>query len=89
MGRESSVVLARAATRRAPPQHACCRRLGLYAALKKLGPCTAAELAAHLELNQRYVAEWLRQQAAARVISADADAGKVGAGCWGGPWFEG
>lgn len=29
------------------------RRLGLYQGLKEHGPCTAADLAADLELNER------------------------------------
>lgn len=58
-----------------PPLRAC--RLGLYAALKHHGPCTAAELAKHQGLNARYISEWLRQQASARVISTDEAAEKV------------
>lgn len=51
-------------------------RLGLYAALKRHGPCTAADLAGHLGMNERYLAEWLHQQASARVIATDDDAHK-------------
>ncbi|EFN54527.1 hypothetical protein CHLNCDRAFT_135271 [Chlorella variabilis] len=51
-------------------------KLGLYAALKHHGPCTAAELAKHQGLNARYISEWLRQQASARVISTDEAAEK-------------
>ena len=40
-------------------------RLGLYAALAEHGPHTSAELAERLGLNERWVTEWLRQQAAA------------------------
>ena len=58
------------------PSAAACR-LGLYAALKHLGPCTAAQLAGELALSERYVAEWLRQQASARVISTDEGAEQV------------
>ncbi|KAI3425076.1 hypothetical protein D9Q98_008454 [Chlorella vulgaris] len=46
-------------------------KLGLYAALKTYGPCTAGELAEHLDLNERYCAEWLRQQASAKLVSTD------------------
>lgn len=37
-------------------------RLGLYAGLKKHGPCSAADLAGALGLSERYVLEWCRQQ---------------------------
>lgn len=57
--------------------HGC--RLGLYAALKTYGPCTAGELAEHLDLNERYCAEWLRQQASAKLVSTDEAAEEVGA----------
>lgn len=42
--------------------------LGLYKALKEAGPATAGQLAASLGFAQRYVAEWLRQQASAKLI---------------------
>lgn len=53
-------------------------RLGLYAALKTHGPCTAAQLAeaTSTQAGERYVEEWLRQQAAARVIQTDEAAQK-------------
>jgi hypothetical protein len=50
---------------------ACSRSLGLYRGLKEArGPegCSAADLAARLGLVERYVAEWLRQQASAKLI---------------------
>lgn len=48
-------------------------KLGLYHGLKEHGPCTAADLASALGLNERYVTEWLRQQASAKVVSTDAE----------------
>ena len=74
----------------APPTHPLLppptlARLGLYAALEAAGPCTPAQLAAAAGgLSERYVAEWLRQQAAARLVATDEQAeqvgGRVGAG---------
>eukprot|EP00887_Chlorella_sp_A99_P003698 scaffold7.g3698.t1 len=48
-------------------------RLGLYRALKGAGPegDTPADLAASLGLQQRYVTEWCRQQASAKIICTD------------------
>lgn len=43
-------------------------RLGLYQAMQGRGPVTSDELAADLELNERFVREWLMGQAAARLI---------------------
>lgn len=51
-------------------------RLGLYRALADAdGPLTAPELAARTELQDRWVLEWARNQAAAKVVewSEDAD----------------
>ena len=49
-------------------------RLGLYRAMDGAGPMTAAELAARTGLQERWLLEWLRSQAAARLIeSADGD----------------
>src|SRR5579875_2948250 len=45
-------------------------RLGLYKALAD-GPATADELAGRTRTNQRYVAEWLRGQAAGGYVSYD------------------
>ena len=45
--------------------------LGLYGALAA-GPGRAAELAERTRTNPRYIAEWLRGQAAIRQITADA-----------------
>jgi 2-polyprenyl-3-methyl-5-hydroxy-6-metoxy-1,4-benzoquinol methylase len=47
-------------------------RLGLFRALAE-GPATSAELAARTGLHERWVREWLRQQAAARMLAFDAD----------------
>ncbi|HWE55402.1 MAG TPA: class I SAM-dependent methyltransferase [Acidimicrobiales bacterium] len=44
-------------------------RLGLYQAMSGSGPVTAAELAAQTGLQERWLLEWLRSQAAAGLIS--------------------
>jgi hypothetical protein len=50
-------------------------RLGLYRALADAGPSTSAELASAAGVNERYVREWLEQQAMAGVLEAvDPDA---------------
>lgn len=49
-------------------------RLGLYRALFEGGPATAAELAARTGTHQRYVREWLEQQAATGIVDVAADA---------------
>jgi 2-polyprenyl-3-methyl-5-hydroxy-6-metoxy-1,4-benzoquinol methylase len=43
-------------------------RLGLYRALHGAGPLTAAELASRTGLKERWLFEWLRGQAAARLL---------------------
>ena len=43
-------------------------RLGLYAALAEAGPSTSEELAERTGLHERWVREWLRQQAAAGIL---------------------
>lgn len=43
-------------------------RLGLYKALNGAGPVTAAQLAAQTGLQERWLFEWLRGQAAARLL---------------------
>jgi 2-polyprenyl-3-methyl-5-hydroxy-6-metoxy-1,4-benzoquinol methylase len=43
-------------------------RLGLYRAMHRAGPLTAAELAARTGLTERWLFEWLRGQAAARLL---------------------
>lgn len=42
--------------------------LGLYRRLADIGPSTSAELAADAELDERWVREWLYNQAAARIL---------------------
>jgi len=44
-------------------------KLGLYAALAESGPTTAESLASRTELNERWIREWLRQQAAAGFLT--------------------
>ena len=46
-------------------------RLGLYRGLQRLGPATAAELAAETGTQERYVREWLEQQAVSGLIEVD------------------
>jgi 2-polyprenyl-3-methyl-5-hydroxy-6-metoxy-1,4-benzoquinol methylase len=43
-------------------------RLGLYRALAEHGPASAAELAGAAGLHERYVLEWLEQQAASSIL---------------------
>ena len=43
-------------------------RLGLYRALDGLGPVTAAELAEKTGLKERWLLEWLKNQAAAKLL---------------------
>jgi 2-polyprenyl-3-methyl-5-hydroxy-6-metoxy-1,4-benzoquinol methylase len=52
--------------------------LGLYAALADAGPSTASEVAMRAGCDERYVLEWLEQQAVSAIIAVDdieADAG--------------
>jgi SAM-dependent methyltransferase len=46
-------------------------KLGLYQALSESGPVTSAELAHKTRLNERYLREWLEQQAVASVLAVD------------------
>jgi 2-polyprenyl-3-methyl-5-hydroxy-6-metoxy-1,4-benzoquinol methylase len=46
-------------------------RLGLYAALADAGPATSADLAEKTSLDERWVREWLQQQAAAGLLEHD------------------
>ena len=46
-------------------------RLGLYVALAEAGPATSAELAARTGTHERYVREWLEQQAASGLLEVD------------------
>jgi SAM-dependent methyltransferase len=49
-------------------------KLGLYRALADHGPCSSAELSAATGLAERYLREWLEQQAVAGVLDVAADA---------------
>lgn len=51
-------------------------KLGLYKAMAFAGPLNSAELAERTGTNERYVREWLINQAAGGYIEYDADAGK-------------
>jgi 2-polyprenyl-3-methyl-5-hydroxy-6-metoxy-1,4-benzoquinol methylase len=46
-------------------------RLGLYRALSEAGTATAAELAHRSDTDERYVREWLEQQAAAGILACE------------------
>jgi SAM-dependent methyltransferase len=48
-------------------------RLGLYQTLQDLGPVTPGELAAHAGHDERYVREWLEQQAVAELLTCPND----------------
>src|SRR5215475_13971764 len=52
-------------------------RLGLFDALHKYGPATAAELAKRTGLTDRYVREWALAQAANGYVTYDRDTGRV------------
>ena len=55
-------------------------KLGLFVALARAGgPVTAAELAESTGLDERWVREWAYNQAAAKIISVDGEAGAAGA----------
>src|SRR5450432_3146479 len=47
-------------------------RLGLWKAMAKDGPVTAAELAKRTETSERYIREWLDAQASAGYVTYDA-----------------
>lgn len=49
------------------------RRLGLYEAVQRVGPVTAAGLAREAGIAERYAREWLEQQAAAGFLEASED----------------
>jgi SAM-dependent methyltransferase len=51
-------------------------RLGLYRALAGAGPLTPAELAERTGTAERYVREWLNQQAAGGFVDYEADSGR-------------
>lgn len=48
-------------------------RVGLYAALARSGPVTSAQLATETDTSERYVREWLAQQAAVGFVTYDAE----------------
>jgi 2-polyprenyl-3-methyl-5-hydroxy-6-metoxy-1,4-benzoquinol methylase len=48
-------------------------KLGLYRALAESGPVTSEQLAGSTRLNERWVLEWLRQQAAAGILQHEDD----------------
>jgi SAM-dependent methyltransferase len=50
--------------------------LGLYKALAAAGPSTSAELASRTGCAERYVREWLAQQAASGYVEYDASSGR-------------
>ena len=52
------------------------QRLGLYHAMAKLGPATPAELAKKTDTHERYIREWLLNQAAGGYCEYDPKDGK-------------
>jgi SAM-dependent methyltransferase len=48
-------------------------RLGLYQALQELGSATPGQLAAHVDADERYIREWLEQQAVAELLACAND----------------
>ncbi len=46
-------------------------RLGLYRILAERGPTTSGDLAVAASLNERYVREWLEQQASSAILEVD------------------
>lgn len=54
------------------------QKLGLYKALADAGPATPAELAQRTDTNERYVREWLINQAAGGYVEYDAATGRYG-----------
>jgi len=50
-------------------------RLGIYSTLAQVGPVTSVELAKETKLDERYVREWLGNQAAAGYVTYDPVAG--------------
>jgi SAM-dependent methyltransferase len=51
-------------------------RLGLYRTLAERGPCTASEVADAAGLSERYVREWLEQQASSGIVEFDRAEGR-------------
>jgi len=52
------------------------QKLGLYKALAAEGPATPAELAQKTSTNERYIREWLLNQAASGYVDYDAESGR-------------
>src|SRR6476620_7482705 len=52
------------------------QKLGLYKALAAIGPTTPAELARNTNTNERYVREWLINQAAGGYVEYEPATGK-------------
>jgi SAM-dependent methyltransferase len=52
------------------------QKLGLYKALSDAGPVTPAELAERTDTNERYVREWLINQAAGGYVEYDPESGR-------------
>lgn len=52
------------------------QKLGLYKAMVDVGPVTPSELAQHTNTNERYVREWLINQAASGYVDYDAESGR-------------
>src|SRR5262249_39708155 len=50
-------------------------RLGLYRALAEVGPADSAKLAKQTGLHERYVREWLANQAASGYVNYDSKSG--------------
>lgn len=56
-------------------------RLGLYKAMAGAGPLTPAELAERTGTAERYVREWLSNQAAGGYVTHDEETSRFGSGC--------
>src|SRR5437016_12738803 len=52
------------------------QKLGLYKALSDAGPATPVELAQRTNSNERYVREWLINQAAGCYVEYDPESGR-------------
>ena len=51
-------------------------RLGLYRTLAERGPCMPSEVADAAGLSERYVREWLEQQASSGIVELDRAEGR-------------
>jgi SAM-dependent methyltransferase len=51
-------------------------KLGLYGKLAEIGPASSRELADRLDLDERYVREWLSAQAASGFVDYDSSSGR-------------